>query len=156
VVVIFPDGYGAALRTPFLGHFLEVYPHPGMVELFGLTKTLKYKACPERPYPLLWAELGRLRDLLRSLSTYEPALDGSSLLDLEDPHGPRGRALKRAGDLLDALFCAYTALHIWYWGEEGYRCFGDLETGYILVPVRPSSVPEKGGRVEAQPRPGKD
>lgn len=120
---------------------IEVYPHPGMVELFGLTKTLKYKACPERPYPLLWAELGRLRDLLRSLSTYEPALDGSSLLDGQDPHGLRGRALKRLEDLLDACFCAYTALHIWYWGEAGYRCFGDAQTGYILVPVRPSPPP---------------
>lgn len=117
---------------------VEVYPHPGMVELFGLTKTLKYKACPERPYPLLWAELGRLQNLLRSLSTYEPALEGSSLLDAHNPHGLRGRALKRLGDLLDALFCAYTALHIWYWGEAGYRRLGDLESGYILIPVRPT------------------
>ncbi|HAZ27786.1 TPA: DUF429 domain-containing protein [Candidatus Acetothermia bacterium] len=120
---------------------VEVYPHPAMVELFGLTKTLKYKACPERPYPLRWAELGRLRDLLRSLSGYEPALEGGGLLDAADPHGRRGRTLKRLEDLLDACFCAYTALHIWYWGEMGYRLFGDLESGYILVPVRPADGP---------------
>lgn len=126
-------------RQALVRQVVEVYPHPGMVELFGLTKTLKYKACPERPYPLLWAELGRLRDLLRSLSTYEPILEGGSLLDAQDPHGLRGRVLKRLEDLLDACFCAYTALHIWYWGEAGYRRFGDLESGYILVPVRSSN-----------------
>lgn len=120
---------------------VEVYPHPGMVELFGLEKTLKYKAGRGRPRTLRWAELGRLRDLLRSLSTYEPALDGSSLLDSLDPHGRRRQDLKRLEDLLDACFCAYTALHIWYWGKPGYHQFGDLESGYILVPVRPLSTP---------------
>jgi predicted RNase H-like nuclease len=109
-----------------------------MVELFGLRKTLKYKACPERPYALRWAELDRLRGFLASLAGFEPRLDGKPVLEVADPHGRRGRALKRVEDLLDSLFCAYTALHLWYWGEAGYRLFGDREMGYILVPVRPT------------------
>lgn len=120
---------------------VEVYPHPGMVELFGLPRTLKYKDRPGRPYELRWQELNKLRELLRSLSRREPALHAGLWLEKLNPPGLRRRALKRLEDLLDACFCAYTALHIWYWGEVGYLRFGDLESGYILVPVRSPSGP---------------
>jgi predicted RNase H-like nuclease len=114
-------------------------------------KTLKYKACPSRSYDLQWAELDRLRSFLASLAKFEPRLDGSPTLEVADPRGLRGRALKRVEDLLDALFCAYTALHIWYWGEAGCRCFGDRETGYILVPVKPGG-PVAQAKPAAAPR----
>lgn len=117
---------------------VEVYPHPALVELFGLETVLKYKARPERSYELRWKELNRLRELLRSLSQREPALHAAEWLDHLDPMGLRGKALKRLEDLLDALFCSYIAVHLWYWGRAGYRCFGNLETGYVLVPIRPS------------------
>ncbi|MCR4391812.1 MAG: DUF429 domain-containing protein [Candidatus Acetothermia bacterium] len=116
---------------------VEVYPHPATVELFSLPRTLKYKARRDRPYPLRWRELERYRTLLRSLAGREPPMEAGLFLAELDPVGRRGRSLKRCEDLLDALFCAYLALHIWYWGEAGYRRFGDLATGYILVPVRP-------------------
>ncbi len=119
-------------------HVLEVHPHAAAVELFGLPKTLKYKARPGRTPEHRWRELERLRELLGSLSGRMPSLDAGSLLDGVGIHGERGRRLKGVEDLLDALLCAYTALHLWTWGEEGYRCFGDLETGYILVPIRRS------------------
>ncbi len=116
---------------------VEIFPHPATVELFGLPHILRYKARPGRSLPFRWEELRRYRELLSSLKGAEPAADLSPILDKADPVGRRGRALKALEDLLDAAFCAYIALHLWYWGERGYRCFGDGERGYILVPVRP-------------------
>ncbi len=117
---------------------VEVYPHPAMIELFGLERTLKYKARRNRSYRARWEGLERLKELLASLAQGEPALEADRLLGELAVRGVRGGKLKRAEDLLDALFCAYIALHLWYWGEAGYRCFGNLDTGYILVPVKPS------------------
>lgn len=114
---------------------VEVYPHAAALELFGLPRILKYKARPGRTLEFRWGQLGRLKELLSALSRGRPPLDAVPLLDRLRIHGERGRRLKAAEDLLDALLCAYTALHLWTWGEEGYRAFGDRETGYILVPV---------------------
>ncbi len=115
---------------------VEVFPHPAMVELFGLPEILRYKARPGRSLEFRWQELSRYRELLGSLGHAEPAMEAEEILALS-PQGLRGKSLKALEDLLDALFCAYIALHVWYWGPRGYRLFGDEKTGYILVPVRP-------------------
>lgn len=116
---------------------VEVFPHPAMVELFGLPHILQYKARPGRSLPFRWEELRRYQELLDSLKNREPAMDASPILSQVDPWGKAGKALKALEDLLDAVFCAYIGLHLWYWGEKGYRCFGDAQNGYILVPLRP-------------------
>ncbi len=116
---------------------VEVFPHPAAVELFGLSRILRYKARPGRSYAHRWEELRRFRDLLHGLKQAKPALIAEEILKNAEPYGLRGQALKRLEDLLDALFCAYIALHLWHWGPRGYRCFGDKNSGYILVPVRP-------------------
>lgn len=115
---------------------VEVYPHPGMVELFGLERTLKYKARLGRSYQDRWRELSCYMELLRNLTEALPRLRAEAFLSQLRPQGRRGQALKRLEDLLDALFCAYIAFHLWYWGKAGYRCFGDMASGYILVPIR--------------------
>ncbi len=117
---------------------VEVFPHPAMVELFGLRQILRYKARPARSLAFRWEELRRYQELLLSLEKATPGLEAPEILSL-DPAAKKGRALKSLEDLLDALFCAYIALHLWYWGPQGYRCFGDAEHGYILVPVKPGS-----------------
>lgn len=117
---------------------VEVFPHPAMVELFGLPRILRYKARPGRSLQFRWEELRRYQGLLGSLEGAQPALAAPEILGL-DPVQRKGLALKSLEDLLDALFCAYIALHIWYWGPRGYRCFGDGESGYILVPVKPQA-----------------
>jgi predicted RNase H-like nuclease len=116
---------------------VEVFPHPAMVELFGLPEILRYKARPGRSLEFRWQELSRYQELLRSLKKSEPAMEAEEILSLAAP-GLRGKSLKALEDLLDALFCAYIALHVWYWGPRGYRLFGDEKSGYILVPLRPS------------------
>jgi len=115
-------------RTP-VRQVIEVYPHPAAVRLFGLDRTLKYKARPGRPYSLRWAELRKYQSCLRGLNG--PGLSAEGILEVE---GLRGRALKRYEDLIDALFCAYIGLYCWYWGPEGYQVFGNLDEGYIVVP----------------------
>ncbi len=113
---------------------VEVYPHPAAVNLFGLDRTLKYKARPGRSLEFRKAELSRYMALLRSLELASPPLHAPEILSVElSPL--RGRALKAFEDLLDALFCAYIALHCWFWGPRGYEIFGSMEEGYILVPV---------------------
>ncbi|MBC7317873.1 DUF429 domain-containing protein [Candidatus Bipolaricaulota bacterium] len=116
---------------------VEVFPHPAMIELFGLPRILRYKARPNRSLSFRLAELRRYWELLGGLSEAEPALDTAPILSQTEISGLKGRELKAAEDLLDALYCAYIALHLWYWGEEGYRVFGDEGTGFILVPIRP-------------------
>ena len=118
---------------------VEVYPHPAMVELFGLTKTLKYKARKGRSLEDRRRELARYLELLRSLKEEEPALDSEAILAGVNVAKLSGRAFKRAEDLLDALFCAYIALHIWWHGPQGYRTFGGENSGFVLVPIQPGA-----------------
>ena len=114
---------------------IEVYPHPAAVTLFGLERTLKYKARPARSYGFRWAEFRRYQALLQGLANAQPAMVAPEILSRE-VEGLRGQALKRYEDLLDALFCAYIALYCWHWGPRRYRVFGDMESGYIVVPWR--------------------
>ena len=52
----------------------EVFPHPAHVALFGLEKTLKYKAKPKRTAETRHAEYRRYADLLFSLRGADPPL----------------------------------------------------------------------------------
>ncbi|MBC7098697.1 DUF429 domain-containing protein [Candidatus Bipolaricaulota bacterium] len=121
---------GAAVRQ-----VVEVFPHPAMVELFGLERTLKYKAKKGRPLEFRLKEFSQYVELLRSLKRWQPALAAGALLP-KALHGLRGRALKALEDLLDACFCAYIGLWLWHWGPQGYRVFGSKQAGFIVVPTR--------------------
>ena len=108
---------------------IEFFPHPAMVHLFGLSRILKYKKgrVAERRQ-----ELTRLRALiLQHLPHHTPSLHLNNL-----PAIPQsGVALKAVEDQLDALVCAYGAAHWWYWGRSRNQVLGNLNTGYIVVPV---------------------
>lgn len=115
--------------------FFEVYPHPAQVVLFNLARIIKYK---KGRVANRRTELARLRDyLLNVLSTAAPSLTpgerGAELLR-RDVDASKGRSLKQYEDLLDSYFCAYLALFLWHWGAERNEVFGNLETGYIIVP----------------------
>lgn len=132
-----PLGFRLAERVAPGAHarlVLEVFPHPAMVALFGLGRTLKYKARLGRPHELRVAEWRRYQQHLRELHTADPWLAGQgSLLDT-DVGALRGAALKGYEDRVDALLCAYIALYAHRWGEARCRTFGDLEGGFILTP----------------------
>ena len=120
-----------------LGRYqIEVFPHPAMIQLFGLSRILKYKKgrLAERRVGLL-----ELRDrILTNLPSHTPPLKLDSLSDVPTT----GKALKELEDKLDSIVCAYVAAYWWYWGEERNGVLGDRESGYIVVPC-PPDAPEK-------------
>ncbi len=123
-------GFRQAVRSVF-----EVYPHPAILSLFELDRTLKYKARPKRSLISRRSELTRLRDLLTGLRERRPAMLMPATVTHRHIDTLRGVAFKRYEDLLDATICAYIAYYVWYWGPESYEVYGDMSTGYILVPV---------------------
>ena len=115
----------------------EAYPHPAMVSLFHLDKTLKYKARRGRSYEHRYEEYKRYQEYLRDLANSEPKLAAHEGLLGKEVSGLRGKGLKTYEDLLDAIFCAYVAYYVWYWGPERYEIYGDEKEGYIVVPTTP-------------------
>ncbi|MDX2272761.1 MAG: DUF429 domain-containing protein [Cyanobacteriota bacterium] len=132
--------YRASIQPDWVGRQLtEVYPHPAMVALFGLQRTLKYKAKPQRP----WAERQQAwqdyQQHLNQLGESDPWLRGQQSLLAKKVEDRRGRALKNYEDQVDALMCAYIALYGLRWGSQRCRTFGDVEEGSIFTPI-PSSL----------------
>ena len=114
----------------------EIFPHPAHVSLFGLDKTLKYKARGRRDYESRWAEFERYQRYLRSLRKATPALKGTKqLLVNTDVRTLRGKALKEYEDVLDALSCAYIVSYLWHHGPGSARVYGTLSQGHIIVPI---------------------
>jgi predicted RNase H-like nuclease len=109
----------------------EVYPHPAMVVLFKLDKTLKYKARPGRSPEYRREVFGKYRNHLLNLSNEMPP---ASLELPEIEQTLIGKRLKDFEDRLDAVFCAYVALYYWWWGKEKCHIFGTMEGGYIVTP----------------------
>lgn len=119
--------------------FFEVHPHPASVVLFDLDSIVKYKAKTRRRRSFRLVEFRRFESLLKSLHNAEPSLSpepGVAVLSA-DIASLQGQALKNREDALDAWFCAYLALHAWYWGAERNEIVGDFENGYIVLPTVP-------------------
>jgi predicted RNase H-like nuclease len=89
---------------------IEVYPHPAMVDrtagLRGGDPPLTVERCEA------WE---RARSAVDAAATH--------------------RELNELEDALDAVMCAYVALHRWEHGDAESAVFGDVETGYIVVPL---------------------
>lgn len=114
---------------------VEVFPHPAMVALFGLERTLKYKARRGRTADLRMAEWRRYQGYLRGLAAVDPPLRGLETFVTTELEGLRGSRLKAYEDRADALLCAYVALYGHRWGAARCCVFGDMETGAIFTPV---------------------
>ena len=113
---------------------IEVFPHPAMVALFGLDRTLKYKARPGRSADLRLNEWRRYQDYLGALAQPTRRCTARPLI-AQDVAALRGRRLKDYEDQVDALMCAYIALYAFRWGAARCRSFGTFEGGYIFTPV---------------------
>ncbi|MBW4678573.1 MAG: DUF429 domain-containing protein [Microcoleus vaginatus WJT46-NPBG5] len=122
---------------------IEVFPHPAIVNLFQLNRILKYKKGRLSERRL---ELAKLQQyILKGLPALEPKLDRLTLENIKsnqesdifcDLNTLAGSHLKAVEDQLDALICAYVAVHWWYWGLERNLVLGDCSTGYIVIPSR--------------------
>lgn len=121
---------------------LEVYPHAATVALFGLPRTLKYKAKPGRDIDRLRSELLRLMDLVETLA------DAPVSLHVGDHAGwvrmrhavltaQNKSDLRRAEDPVDAVVCAYVALYA-HRRPDDITIYGDAATGYIATPSLPN------------------
>jgi predicted RNase H-like nuclease len=112
---------------------LEVYPHPGHIEVFGLPERILYKK----------GDVGSRRAGLRTLSGHLAGLANADppfrAAPIEIGHDIGGRALKGLEDRLDARFCAWTALVWARYGTKRFRLFGDPEEGHIAVPLPATS-----------------
>lgn len=119
-----------------LGRYqIEVFPHPAMVNLFGLDRIIKYKK----------GRLGdRRQELLRLVSyieRYLPHLEPNLQLNsawenlVADIDLAKGSTLKQIEDRIDALICAYGGAYWWYWGSAKNQTLGDRQSGYIIVPA---------------------
>jgi len=122
-------GHGASIRPRQEGRYqIEVHPHAASVNLFGLTRIVKYKRGAREQRG---RELGRLAALMRSrMPQLDPALSPNL------PAIPAAGNLKRAEDQIDAVLCAYIAAHWWFWATDRNTVYGTAEDGYIVVPGR--------------------
>lgn len=121
---------GAVMRQ-----VIEVFPHPAMIAIFDLPRTLKYKVKPNRTREFLNSEWGRYQAFLRELNVGDPPLYDHEAFVSRDVAPLRGRALKSYEDQIDAVFCAYICLYGFRWGAARCRMFGTMEGGYIFTPV---------------------
>ncbi len=132
------DGFAERLdtgpRAPGKTIF-ECFPHPTLVRLFDLPQIFKYKKKQGRPWEAVLAEWTRYRKALDALRDAVPPL----VLSSQDvPFEVDKRGYKRWDDTLDAITCAYMASYAWYWGvaSERVQVYGDLVSGYIVIPSR--------------------
>ena len=127
--------------------FFETYPHPAMIELFGLGGILRYKkgdVADKRDGQQDLANCIR-EHLCGELADPRPRLRLVGGLDdlLREPKAElKGQGLKEREDLLDAIVCAYIAA----WVAEGlpWHPLGKEEEGVIVVP--------DAGRLSCPPR----
>ncbi|MCU0493647.1 MAG: DUF429 domain-containing protein [Chloroflexaceae bacterium] len=113
----------------------EVFPHPAMVAIFGLARTLKYKAKPNRSAAERLAAWQTYQRHMAGLAQADPPLHGLDSLLVQDVATMNGRQLKDYEDQMDAVFCAYIGLYALRWGTSRCRTFGTMEEGYIFTPV---------------------
>lgn len=132
---------------------IEVYPHPAIIALFGLDKTLKYK---KGTFETRQHELLQLMTLIEGLDKASPRLrvnHNVSWVELRKrvEAATRPVQLDRDEDPVDAVVCAYVAL-FWYHRPEDVTVYGDFSTGYIVTPTLPAdAAPARRRRSAAQP-----
>jgi predicted RNase H-like nuclease len=114
---------------------VEVYPHPALLELFQLPSIIKYK---KGNIAQKRSGQRELQERLKELSYFAPPLESTPRLSkflATDTNLLWGAKLKGHEDELDAIVCAYIAYYYWFWGPCGSLLFGDLDSGYIILPM---------------------
>lgn len=110
--------------------YIEVYPHPAIVEMFGLDSIIKYKS-KKQPIAVRRAELRRLNAYVSQLAEADPPLLADPLT-IADNAG--GSLLKGYEDLLDARICAWIASAWHQFGAARVRIFGRADRDHIAIP----------------------
>jgi predicted RNase H-like nuclease len=129
----------AFARSP-LRAAIEVFPHPALVVFLARSERLPYKAKPGRSFSVRYAAMHELVRGLLALREADPPLDVTTspaweALAASVGNEPRGRALKRLEDELDAYVCAYVGVYHLAWRGRRSLTVGDGASGYIVTPV---------------------
>jgi len=113
---------------------LECYPHPAIIEIFGLSKRLPYKKGSVAERKQGQSNLARYIKSLEESQTLRIKLEkgAEQFLSEETIFSNRGVKLKTNEDALDSILCAYIGALYARFGPE--KTFGSIETGYIYVP----------------------
>lgn len=139
-------GLGIDPAAPRREHVaIEVYPHPAMVGLFELGRTLKYKR-KKQGFTAQHAETVRLLDLMEGLEALRlrSSVDWARMRDAVEKSATAG-SLGKVEDEIDAIFCAHLA---WLWAQRSplLRVYGDVDLGYIVAPNEPTWQPARGAQ----------
>lgn len=117
---------------------IEVYPHPAIVSLFGLASVLPYKNKPRRTTASRREAFTQLLDGIEQVATTMRLAESARWAEIRAAVDAATRPvdLARMEDEVDAIFCAHLA---WLWGQrdERLRVLGNVESGYIVVPIPP-------------------
>jgi len=113
---------------------IECYPHPAIIEMFGLQERHQYKKGSAAQRREGQVSLARLIKQLTHSPVLRMIIDKglSSHLDESEIQSKRGAALKKNEDALDAIICTYIA-GLYALGLPA-SVFGSAENGYIYVP----------------------
>ncbi len=112
---------------------IECYPHPAIIEMFGLNERLKYKK--GKVQEKREGQIG-LAALIRQLenSNVVALSINDSIVYTDETHirTLSGQSLKSNEDALDAIICLYIAA-MYELGIKG-TTFGDNKSGHVWIP----------------------
>lgn len=119
---------------------IEVYPHPATVTLFGLDRVIPYKQKPGRTPDARRVAMLELMDRVDGLERAEPPLVTKGCSAWQQARRSVDAAITHSQlnvweDAVDAVLCAYIGMHRWWHGDAESAVLGDLDTGYIVVPL---------------------
>ncbi len=123
---------------------IECYPHPALIELFGLEERHSYKKGKVDDKKNGQVSLAKMLLALaksKTLSLHVPT-EFTEPFDEGHIRGLSGAKLKQNEDILDAVICVYVAGL--YASGVTKKIFGDATTGYIYVPQQTCTInPQK-------------
>lgn len=113
---------------------IECYPHPALIEIFGLAQRHAYKKGRVEARRRGQCELAMLLQRLGESAILQLIVPSELKACMTPQHiaGLAGLALKRNEDILDAIVCAYVGA-LYTLGVND-AVFGDATNGYIYVP----------------------
>ncbi len=124
------------LQPPDQGKWqIECYPHPAIIEIFGLEKRLLYKKGSVAQRQQGQVQLARYIKALSDSSVIALVSEPSctEILDERRICTLRGKRLKQNEDALDSIICLYICALYSRPIDTGV-CYGSAKIGYIFVP----------------------
>lgn len=113
---------------------IECYPHPAIIEMFGLPKRLAYKKGKVSDKKQGQIQLSKYIKALEKSKVISLTISGDYHRYLEEEHilSLTGAKLKENEDVLDSIVCIYICAL--FATSSAHTTYGSIEDGYIYVP----------------------